>query len=456
VNKHTPTSSNRKILYSAAAVTLLVPSLFGASVAIASAPSPEEPTPDPTATATPTPTATATPTASAPPAPETPAPETPAPEPDDTDGLEAETLVTGLQGASGGAVGPDGALYVAEGAAGTITRIDPATGETSTFASGLPLAVAEVGIGGAIDVAFVDDTAYVLVTLPGTEPSDETIHGIYRVDGPDDFTLIADLGAWSRENPPDYPVDLPSGVQFAFEPVAGGFLVTDGHHNRVLYAEDDGTVSALLTLDNVVPTGIDSAGDTIYLAEAGPVPHLPEDGRVSTFTVADPVLEEIASGYSLLVDVAVGGDDSVYALSQGDSPGDVPAGSPALPDSGELLVADDEGGFTALVEDLDLPVSLHLIDDAAYVVTLGGDVLRIADVIATDEDGDGHDHGDGDGDKDGDSGHHGNNRDDGHHHGGHGDKGDHKKDHDGRDRHGDGGHHHDHHGAGDHSWDEDD
>lgn len=34
-------------------------------------------------------------------------------------------LVEGLEGASGSTVGPGGALYVTEGAAGRVTRIDP-------------------------------------------------------------------------------------------------------------------------------------------------------------------------------------------------------------------------------------------------------------------------------------------------------------------------------------------
>src|SRR5688500_4542822 len=65
----------------------------------------------------------------------------------------AALLVTGLEGASGSTLGPGGALYVTEGAAGRISRVDPQTGEITTFASGLPTAIA--GIGGAIDVAFI-------------------------------------------------------------------------------------------------------------------------------------------------------------------------------------------------------------------------------------------------------------------------------------------------------------
>jgi hypothetical protein len=299
-----------------------------------------------------------------------------------------------------------------------------------------------------MDVEFVDDTAYVLVTLPGSEVSDETIHGIYRVDGTDDYTIIADLGEWSRDNPVPYPVDLPSGVQFAFEAVNDGFLVTDGHHNRVLHVDWDGVVTELIAFENIVPTGIDSSGETVYLGEAGPIPHNPDDGKVVSFTVTDPVVATVATGYSLVVDVAVGGDDAVYALSQGDSPGEVPAGSPALPDSGELVVANDDGTFTALVEDLDLPRSLQFIEDDAYVVTLGGDVLKITGVIPTDG-------GDGNGDGDGNGGYDHGDKDDEGYGGGYGDDRD-----DGRgDRHDhDGGNHggDDHRGGYDHTWAEDD
>ena len=50
----------------------------------------------------------------------------------------AHLLVAGLEGGSGSTIGPDGALYVTENAAGRITRVDPRTGATTTYASGLP------------------------------------------------------------------------------------------------------------------------------------------------------------------------------------------------------------------------------------------------------------------------------------------------------------------------------
>src|SRR5882724_6039301 len=59
-------------------------------------------------------------------------------------------LVTGLAGGSGSTIGPGGALYVTEGLAGRISRVDPKTGDVTTFASGLPRSI--IGIGGAMDI----------------------------------------------------------------------------------------------------------------------------------------------------------------------------------------------------------------------------------------------------------------------------------------------------------------
>src|SRR5262245_35532016 len=91
--------------------------------------------------------------------------------------LNVSRLVNGLEGGGGSAVGPGGALYVTEGLAGRISRVDPTTGEITTFATGLPPRV--VGVGGAMDVAFFGKTAYVLVTLVGEDVGGSDIVGIY-------------------------------------------------------------------------------------------------------------------------------------------------------------------------------------------------------------------------------------------------------------------------------------
>jgi hypothetical protein len=130
-----------------------------------------------------------------------------------------------------------------------------------------------------MDVAFIGRTAYVLVTLVGPDVGGSDVVGIYRVDGPDSFTVVADIGQFALDNSPATPFDVPTGLQYALETYRGGFLVTDGHHNRVLRVTRDGQITVLRAFGNIVPTGLEVRGRTIYMAEAGPVPHLPEAGK---------------------------------------------------------------------------------------------------------------------------------------------------------------------------------
>jgi len=289
----------------------------------------------------------------------------------------ATRLVTGLQGASGSTIGPDGALYVTEGAIGRISRVDPQTGEKTTFASGLPKAI--IGIGGAIDVAFIDNIAYALVTLVGSQFGTSDVVGIYRVDGPHSFTVVADIGAFNLANPPTIPfqIAVPTGLQFALQTYRGGFLVTDGHLNRVLRVTLDGEITVLIAFDDIVPTGLAVKGNTIYMAEAGPVPHLPQNGKVVSFGPKSPTATEVASGARLLVDVEFGRRRRLYALSQGIFPIGNPPGSPAQHNTGSLVKVNGDGTFTVIMDSLDQPTSLEFIGNSAYVVTLTGEIWKI-------------------------------------------------------------------------------
>ena len=131
-----------------------------------------------------------------------------------------------------------------------------------------------------MDVAFLGRRAYVLVTLVGPEVGGGAVDGIYRVDGSGQVTVVADIGAWAVAHPPVPAYFVPTGVHYALQSYRGGFLVADGHHNRLLRVTLDGEVAELAAFPNVVPTGIATAGRSVYLAQAGPVPHEPGDGKV--------------------------------------------------------------------------------------------------------------------------------------------------------------------------------
>jgi hypothetical protein len=287
---------------------------------------------------------------------------------------------------SGSTIGPDKALYVTDGPGGRVLRVDPKTGAVTTIASGLPpINYPTPGIGGAMDVAFVGGTAYVLVTTVGPffgKP--DVVNGIYRVEQDGSATPIADIGAWSIANPPPPGTFLvTTGVQYALQKFRGGFVVTDGHHNRVLRVSRNGEISQMMAFDNDVPTGLEVHGKRIYMGQAGPVPHVPQDGKVVRFTPKSTAATDVASGAPLIVDVEFGRGRQLYALSQGvwELP-NLPAnaGAPASPDTGALLRVKKDGNLASVVDGLDRPTSVDFIGNTAFVITLTGKVIRIDNV----------------------------------------------------------------------------
>jgi hypothetical protein len=310
---------------------------------------------------------------------------------DDTDHTPSVSVLAtfGSGLGSGSTIGPDGALYVTDGNAGAVLRVDRRTGEVSTFASGLPPQV--LGLGGAMDVAFIGRTAYVLVTavggdllLPsGTQHFGDATVGIYRINRDGSSTVVADIGAWSAAHPPATSYVITTGVQYALQPYRHGFVVTDGHLNRVLHVRLDGSISEFATFDNIVPTGVEVANGKVYVAQAGPIPHDPKDARV--VRISRSGVRTIGSGMGvdgpgLAVDVERGPGRALYALLQG--VWDLPItaeneGAPASHDSGAIVRIDDSGAFVTVVDLLDQPTSMELVGHDAYVVTLDGTVLRI-------------------------------------------------------------------------------
>lgn len=298
----------------------------------------------------------------------------------------ATLLVTGLEELQGSTVGPGKALFVTAPLTGSIWRVDPKTGAVTLFASGLPARIPDfffIG-SGVVDVAFLGGTAYALVTGVAPDLEGDDIVGIYRVDGPNSFTVIADIGAWSIDHPPATDFFVPTGFQYAIEPFGGGFLVTDGHHNRVLQVTRDGEITELIAFGNVVPTGLALRGNRVYMGQAGPIPHIPETSKVVSFTLKSPTAKEVASGAGLsdtglLVDAEFGPGGMLYALLQGfwDGPFE---GAPAQPNTGALVKVNPDGTFTVIVDGLNQPTSFEFIGNTAYVVTLGGEVWKIEDV----------------------------------------------------------------------------
>lgn len=190
-----------------------------------------------------------------------------------------------------------------------------------------------MGIGGPIDVVFRGHRAYALVTLVGPDVGGSAAVGIYRIDDPTHSTLVADIGAFNLAHPP-------SGC------------------------------------DGFVPTGLAVRGRTAYMAEAGLVPHLPENGKIVSFGSSSGPVRQVANGARLLVDVEFGRRRTLFALAQGIFGGGDP-GSPALHDTGSLVRDDGHGHLVEVVDGLDQPTPMEIVGTTAYVVTLGGEIWTV-------------------------------------------------------------------------------
>jgi hypothetical protein len=284
-------------------------------------------------------------------------------------------------------------LYVTDPTHGQILRVDPSTGSYTLFASGLPKTPPGWGDGGTFDVTFIGNTAYALVSevSPDTSLADPSldlhgIDGIYRIDGPHSFTIIADIGTYEMANPPPPTISLivPSGVQFSFLPYGDGFVVNDAHLNRVLYVSLDGQITQLLQFGDIVPTGMARWGTDFYMSQAGPLLQgdpASEIGQVVAFNIKTLNPVEVVGGISLPIDVEFGPGRTLYVLSQGTHDIYDYEGSPADPNTGALLRVNPDHTTTTVVGGINRPTSVKFIGNTAYILCYTGEIWKIENLL---------------------------------------------------------------------------
>ena len=297
-----------------------------------------------------------------------------------------DTALGGL--GSGSTIGPDGALYVTNGNDGTLVRINPRTGSERVVGRGLPRQV--IGIGGAMDVVFIGHRAYVLVCCAGADVGHpDAVVGIYRLKSDGTFSVFADLGTWSAAHPPEDPDWFASqGVQYSLEVWRNGFVVADAHLARLIRVNRRGQISELMAFDSTdsVPTGLEAANGKVFVATAGPIPHLPSTSKINevqrdgSVNVVGEWGADYAGNRGLIVDVEQGRHHRLYGLLQGYwdlDPIPENEGKPAAPNTGEIVAVRADGTFRTVVRRLDRPTSLELVGRVGFVVTFTGTILRI-------------------------------------------------------------------------------
>lgn len=283
-------------------------------------------------------------------------------------------IATGLAGTLGSTIGPDWALYVPESATGSVSRIDPWTGEKTVAAEGLPH---NAEGGGPVDAVFAESKLYVLVS----NVAPDAAVGVYRINDDGSNTLVADLGQYALDNPVDFEDAAPTGNPFTIDALSQTeLIVAESNHNKVLKINlINNEISTIASYGNVVPTGLEPANGFIYISEIGAFPHVPETGRVLSVRTLDGATIEVAGGTSYIIDVESGPSNRLYALSFGDQPTDF-EGPPATPFTGKLLLVNGDGTFSTLADGFMLPTSVDIIGNSALITTLEGDVWRIDEV----------------------------------------------------------------------------
>ena len=139
--------------------------------------------------------------------------------------------------------------------------------------------------------------------------------------------------------------------------------MADAHLGRLIRVDLRGRISELVAFASTdsVPTGLEVADGKVFVATAGPIPHLPSDSAINAVRrdgstkVVGTWAADYAGDRGLIVDVEQGRHHRLYGLLQGHwdlEPLPENEGKPAAPNTGEIVAVGADGTFTTVVSGL--------------------------------------------------------------------------------------------------------
>lgn len=254
---------------------------------------------------------------------------------------------------------------------GNVVRID--AGCPVTYQDVLPSAEGTGGVDlGPASLAFVDGQLYVLDEGGGAAHGNPlTPDGIYMIDGGGSARVVADIGAWVRANPVAEPPDDhdPDGDLTAMVASNGNLMVVESGNGQILRVTIQGEITRVADLseDTWRPMGIAIGLDgRVYVGMASVTPV--KGGSKVIVINADGSVDDVWTGLTALVDVAVGPDGTLFALEAGIPDAGLP---PAIaPDTGRVLRQIDPASAQDVAVEIDSPVSMAFgPDQGLYVST---------------------------------------------------------------------------------------
>ena len=301
-------------------------------------------------------------------------------------------IMSGLNNPRGLALGPNGAVYVAEAGAGGAgpcrvnaqneTRCFGLTGAISRFANGtqervvtgLPSHALPGGDAatGPHDVSFQSTGDMLVIMGLGSDPVDRRFFGnagasfgrLLQISTQGQIREVGDVSAYERDvNPAGGPLD---SNPFGLLVLPSVRLVADAGANAVVSVVPSGLVNTVAVFPSrpdrstdSVPTAIAVGPDgAYYVSELTGVPFAAGAANVYRVVPGQPG-QAFRSGFTTVTDIDFGPDGSLYVVEHSTGPQFF-----ALP--GDIVRIRPDGTRTVLVANLNRPTSL-IVDSSGSV-----------------------------------------------------------------------------------------
>jgi sugar lactone lactonase YvrE len=289
---------------------------------------------------------------------------------------------------------PDGTLYIAEAGSagdenvtnvfdapvkaaltGQVTAVTP-DGEQSIVVP--ELISMDNGFGqieGPMSVYVTDESYWVVLGMgpvgetPFEGKASAAVIAVDRMSG--EITQTIDLYAFEQENNPDGAEEIvanPSDIAVSED---GTLYIVDASANALLtWTEADGLAlfGAWLPVEGEaqsVPSTVALGPDgDVYVGFLSGFPFAPETARIERWS-ADGELKETYGGLTLVTDVMVAEDGTIYAVQMASGFGD--AGF--LADSGSVVIVTADG-IEAVAEEINVPYGMAMGEDGTIYVTV--------------------------------------------------------------------------------------